>query len=37
MSGGPRADELDLEVDFGIVLGFLFIYTFASGPPQVDL
>ena len=38
MSGGPRADEVDLEVDFGIVLGFLFIYnTFASGPPQVDL
>ena len=38
MSGGPRADEVDLEVDFGIVLRFLFIYnTFASGPPQVDL
>ena len=38
MSGGPRADEVDLEVDFGIVLGFLFIYnTFASDPPQVDL
>ena len=38
MSGGPRADEVDLEVDFGIVLGILFIYnTFASGPPQVDL
>ena len=38
VSGGPRADEVDLEVDFGIVLGFLFIYhTFASGPPQVDL
>ena len=24
MSGGPRADELDLEVDFGVVLGFAF-------------
>ena len=22
MSGGPRADELDLEVYFGVVLGF---------------
>ena len=37
MSGGPRADEVDLEVDFGIVLGFLIYNTFAPGPPQVDL
>ena len=37
-SGDTRADEVDLEVDFGIVLGFLLIYnTFAAGPPQVDL
>ena len=42
MSGGPRADELDLEVDFGVVLGFAVYLPHicvrsTSSRPQVDL
>ena len=42
--GGPRADEVDLEVYFGVVLGFTFDFDLphiclrsTSSQPQVDL
>ena len=37
-SGGFRADEVDLEVYFGVVLGFtLDLPTYLTHMPQVDL